>query len=65
MRCEHWRPRLKTGAINKHVSIRPFTVIGYDSVHLPHMDGGCVTVAERKHAAGRLRCFSPATGAQW
>lgn len=58
-------PHLRTGAINKHVSIRSFTVIGYDSVHLPRMDGGCVIVAERKQAAGRLWCFSPATDAQW
>lgn len=38
-------------AINKHVSIRPFTVIGYDCVHLPRMDGGCVI------AAGWKQCF--------
>ncbi|CAB1429941.1 unnamed protein product [Pleuronectes platessa] len=27
--------------------------------------GGCVTVAERKQAAGRLLCFAPATDAHW
>lgn len=31
--------------INKHVSIRPFSVIGYDCVHLPRTDVGCGTAA--------------------
>lgn len=39
-------PRCKTTqVINKHVSIRPFSVIGYDCVHLPRADGGCGTAA--------------------
>lgn len=59
-------PRLKTGAINKHVSIRPAAVIGYDPVHLPHSDVGCVTVSKRKQVTGALATFfSPATDAQW
>lgn len=50
-------PRLKTGAINKHVSIRPVAVIGYDPVHLPHSDGGCVTASKRKQVTGALATF--------